>query len=116
MGQHGSYDVNVFIGTGRLTRDADGKYTPRGAFLLESALAISGYEKVGDEYVESPMFIDFVWFGDRAERNVAKLEKGTLVTIQGRLGQDRWEDRDGNRRQKHKIVVERLYFGPRSRE
>lgn len=70
------------------------------------------YRTRDDEQKEETTFIELsAW--DKLGERLAKLQKGDNVYIDGRLKLDQWE-RDGDKRQKHRVTVQRFqYLGDR---
>jgi len=59
---------------------------------------------------EDVTFMDCTAFGQTAE-NIGKFfSKGSPIGVEGRLSQNNWEDRDGNKRSKIFITVESFHF------
>lgn len=94
-------DLNMCVFVGRLTRDAELKYTSGGAAIVSFALAVNGSEKQGEKWVDRASFFDFAYFGKAAEAVHPYLTKGQQVSVVSSAKQDRWE-KDG---QKHSRVV-----------
>lgn len=63
-------------------------------------VAVNDRVKSGDEWVEKPNFFDCKVFGNYAKALAPSLKKGTRVTLEGSLQQEKWEDKDGNKRSK----------------
>lgn len=57
---------------------------------------------------EEQMFIDFTCFGKQAEYLGLYVTKGDPIMIEGRLALDTWEQEDGQKRSKHKVIVENI--------
>ena len=55
-------------------------------------------------------FIDVVLWQKQAELCHKYLRKGSPIFIEGRLSFESWDDRDGNKRSKLKVVAERMQF------
>lgn len=97
-------DVNAVVLVGRLTRDPEER---GGGSVLAFRLAFTATRKAGNEWEDVPQYIDIVTF--RAVDALAKLlTKGDQVGVTGRLAWREWEDRDGNKRQSHEVVAERV--------
>ena len=94
-------DVNHVVLVGRLTRDAELKYTPSGYPISSFSLAINRRKKSGDTWVDEANFFDVDLFGKSAESLKTYLVKGKQIAVEGELRQDRWE-KDG---QKHSRVT-----------
>lgn len=94
--------VNVVVLVGRLTRDAELKYTPSGTAVCEFSLAI---DRAGDMQDGEPGagFFDVQLWGQSAERIADWLVKGKQVGVQGELKHHRWEAQDGTKRSKVEI-------------
>lgn len=97
-------DVNQVIIIGRLTRDAELKYTSGGYAIGSFSVAVNRRRKNGDQWVEEASFFDVSLFGKSAESLNQYLVKGKQVAVQGELRQDRWEQ-DGQPRSKVIIVA-----------
>lgn len=99
--------------SGNLTRDAELRVTPNGTAVLELGVAVNEKRKNKQtgEYEDYPSFLDCVMYGKRAEALAQYLPKGTKVAVEGRLHQDRWEDKEsGQNRSKVVIVVDEIDF------
>lgn len=98
-----SEDLNRVILVGRLTRDAEIRYTNSGFALTKMSLAVNRRKKSGDQWVEEANFFDITLWGKRGEALIQYLTKGTQLAIEGQLRQERWEQ-DGAKRSK--VTVE----------
>jgi len=94
-------DMNKWIGIGRLTRDAEMKYTSGGMAICKFSIAVNARVKQGESWADEASFFDVTVFGKTAEAINQYLVKGKQVAVDGRLKQDRWE-KDG---QTHSRVV-----------
>jgi single-strand DNA-binding protein len=95
-------DINKVIIVGRLTRDAELKYTSNGFAVCKFSLAVNRRRKSGDQWVEEANFFDVVLWGRTAEALNQYLVKGKQVAVEGELRQNRWEQ-DGQPRSKVEI-------------
>ena len=95
-------DVNHVILIGRLTRDAELKYTSGGMAVCKFAIAVNRRRKNGDQWVDEASFFDIVLFGRAGESINQYLVKGKQVAVEGELHQNRWEQ-DGQSRSKVEI-------------
>ena len=100
-------DTNVIVVTGRLTRDAELKYTNSGTGLCAFSLATNRRAKKGDEWVDEASFFDVTWFGKLAEKLSQYMGKGKQVCVTGSLKQERWS-KDGENRSKVAIVADNV--------
>lgn len=92
-------DVNHVIIIGRLTRDAELKYTTAGFPISNLSIAVNRRRKSGDQWVEEVSFFDVNLYGKSAEGLKPYLLKGKQIAVEGELRQDRWEQ-DGQSRSK----------------
>ncbi|PKL51820.1 MAG: single-stranded DNA-binding protein [Nitrospira bacterium HGW-Nitrospira-1] len=99
---------------GRLTKDPELRYTPKGTPVASFSLALNYRYKQSDEMKEETTFIDIVVFGKLAEFSGKYLNKGTAVIVDGRLQQRRWES-DGQQRSKIEVVAQSVNFLPGSK-
>jgi len=97
-------DINRVILVGRLTRNAELKYTNNGSAVSRFGIAINQRRKKDDQWVDEAHFFDVVVWGKTAESLNQYLLKGKQVGIEGQLRQDRWEQ-DGQSRSKVEIVA-----------
>lgn len=100
-------DINSVVLIGRLTRDAELRYSNSGTAIGRISIACNYRTKKGDSWGEEVSYFDAVWFGRGAEAVHKYLVKGKRIGIQGELRQNRWEQ-DGQRRSKVEIVVNEL--------
>ena len=96
-------DINHVVLVGRLTRDAELKYTNTGFAISRMSIAINTRRKKEDQWVEEPNFFDVVIFGKVAEAISQYLVKGKQVGVEGQLRQNRWEQ-EGQSRSRVEIV------------
>lgn len=97
-------DLNQVILIGRLTRDAELKYTSGGFAIGSFSVAVNRRRKNGEQWVDEVSFFEINLFGKSAETLNQYLVKGKQVAVQGELRQDRWEQ-DGQQRSKVIIVA-----------
>jgi single-strand DNA-binding protein len=95
-------DVNHVILIGRLTRDAELKYTSGGMAVSKFAIAVNKRRKQGEQWVDEANFFDIVLWGRQGETLNQYLIKGKQVAVEGELHQNRWEQ-DGQSRSKIEI-------------
>lgn len=103
-----SKDLNRVIEIGRLTRDAELRYTPNGTAVASFSIAVSNQYGSGDNKRESVSYFDCVSWAKLAEITAEYGKKGTRVAVEGRLEQKRWDSPDGKKMSKIEIVVENL--------
>lgn len=110
-----SKNINTVILAGRTTKDPEIKVTPSGTAVLSLSLAVNDTKKNAQgEWEETADFFDCKVFGKRAESLAQYIPKGSKLTINGRLHQDRWQAQDGTNRSRVSIIVQDIELPPRS--
>ena len=97
-------DINHVVLVGRLTRNAELKYTNNGSAVSKFSIAINQRRKKDDQWVDEAHFFDIVLWGKTAESLNQYLVKGKQVGIEGQLRQNRWEQ-EGQARSKVEIFA-----------
>jgi single-strand DNA-binding protein len=97
-------DVNHVVLVGRLTRNAELKYTNNGSPVSKFSIAINQRRKKDDQWTDEAHFFDIVLWGKSAESLNPYLVKGKQVGIEGQLRQNRWEQ-EGQSRSKVEIFA-----------
>jgi single-strand DNA-binding protein len=95
-------DINHVVLVGRLTRNAELKYTNSGAAVSKFSIAINQRRKKDDQWVDESHFFDIVLWGKTAESLNQYLVKGKQIGVEGQLRQNRWEQ-EGQARSKVEI-------------
>lgn len=94
---------------GNTTRDIELRYLQDGTAVCDVGLAVNeSYKTQGGEKKEDVLFIDCTCWRKTAEIASEYLTKGSQVLLSGKLKQESWTDKDGNKRSKIKMVVDRL--------
>jgi len=99
---------NKIILVGHLTRDIELRYTPSGAAIGKSAIAVTRKYSTNDEKREEICFVDITFCGKSAEIANQYLTKGSKLLIEGVLKFEQWTDQNGQSRSKHSISVESM--------
>ena len=98
-------DFNLYVCTGRLTRDIELHYTGTGKAVGKGSIAVN--RKAGEG--EKTAFVDFDVWEKQAEILAEYSKKGSKLLLKGRLEQDTWE-KDGKKFSKLLMVVEDFQF------
>ena len=97
---------------GRLTSKPELRYTTSNIACTNITIAIDrnyGEEKKAD-------FINIVVWRKQAENVCNYLDKGSLVSVEGRLQQSSYEDKDGNKRNRLDVVADNIQFLSRKKK
>jgi single-stranded DNA-binding protein len=97
-------DINNVTLVGRLTKDADIRYTTSGTAVLNFSLAVNESRKQGEQWVEEVSFFDVTLFGRMGESIHKYMIKGKQVAVSGQLQQQRWQ-KDGQNYSKVAVVA-----------
>ncbi len=101
-------DLNNVTIVGRLTREAELRYSQSGGAVVRFSIAVNRRKRTSDgSWQDEADFFDCVYFGKSAESVNQYLEKGRQVAISGELRQSRWEQ-DGQSRSRVEIWVNNL--------
>jgi single-strand DNA-binding protein len=100
-------DINHVTLIGRLTRDAELRYTAGGQAVCKFSIAVNRRRKNGDQWEDEANFFDIVLWGRQGESLNQYLVKGKMIGVEGELRQDRWQQ-DGQNRSKVEIVASNL--------
>lgn len=104
-------DYNSVTLMGRVTREVDLKYTPKGTALANMDIAINRKWKDSDgKQQEEVTFVGITVWGRQAETCKEYLGKGSSVFVEGRLHTDQWEDSEGKNKSALKVIAERVQF------
>jgi single-strand DNA-binding protein len=98
--------MNILILTGRLTRDPEVRNSANTE-IAKFTLAVDGFEN-GEKTAD---FFDCVAFGNLAKFAEEYLKKGTLVNVCGRLKNNNYTDRNGNKQYTTQVVLSKIEFG-----
>lgn len=102
---------NKVLLMGNLTRDVQLKSLPSGQPVAEIAIAINRKYKTKDgQDREEVTYVDCECWGPRAEVINKYFSKGKPIFIEGRLKLDSWEDKDGQKRSKMRVVIDDFQF------
>lgn len=95
---------------GRLTKDPEIHYTQAAepASVARFSLAVDRDYKKGNEKITD--FFEIEAWRQRAEFAQKHLKKGQQIIAQGSFEQQRWTDKDGNKRTGYRLNVSNFYF------
>lgn len=95
--------MNNVILSGRLTKDPELRYTTKGTAVATFILAVPYKEEHTD-------FLPIVTYGKTAE-NIAQYKKqGDYIIVSGRLNQNTYQTKDGEKKSKIEVVGEKVEY------
>jgi len=103
-------NLNVVVIGGNLTKDIELRYTPSGTAVANLSLALNHFYKQGEERKQEVSYIEVVVFGKTAEACNQYLSKGRPVVVEGRLKQESWQDKEGKKHYRVKVIANSVQF------
>ena len=100
-------NLNTVALVGRVVEDVKLQFSNRDNPYIFFSLAVNQSVKRGDQYEDEASFIDCQLYGKSAEALEKYLKKGKLVSLDGKLKQNRWE-KDGQKFSRLVVVVRDL--------
>ncbi len=102
-----AFGVNNITILGNLTRDPELRFTPSGTAVASFGLAVNRniQNKTSGEWETSVDFFNVTVWYKLAENCAESLSKGDRVLVSGRLSQDTWESKDGQKRSTVRIIA-----------
>lgn len=104
-------NLNKVFLIGRFTRDPELRYTPAGTAIAEFCLAMNRkWTDQSGQKKDSVCFVDLQAWGRQGEVISEYMKKGRQIFIEGRLDLSQWEDKEGQKKSRLKVVVEGFQF------
>ncbi len=97
--------MNKITLLGNLTKNPELFYSNKGIAIVNTSLAVNNRRTP-----DKTMFIDLVAFQGVAEIMNQYTHKGSKVLVHGSLDLDKFVDKQGQNRQKHKMIVNEIEF------
>ena len=95
--------MNNFNGIGRIATEIEIRYTKDGTAVANFSLAL-------DNYGDKTSFVDVTCWRKLAENVAEYMEKGRQIGVSGGLVQDKWENKQGEKRSKIKVNAKNVKF------
>lgn len=106
--------MNRVILFGNLGADPELHFTQGGSAVLNLRIATTeSYLNRDKQRQERTEWSDVVVWGKRAEALSKFLRKGASLLVEGRLETQSYEDRDGSKRYRTKVIAQNVVLGPR---
>tara|TARA_B110000305_G_scaffold241237_1_gene314520 strand:- start:1013 stop:1402 length:390 start_codon:yes stop_codon:yes gene_type:complete len=97
--------INKFIGIGHLTKDPETKSFESSNTKCSFSLAINNSK-------DEVLFMDTECWNKTADNCKKFLSKGSCVYVEGKIKVSKWEDKNGNSRQKFYLGADLVRFLP----
>lgn len=100
--------MNKVILIGRLTRDPDLRYTGNNKAVCDFSIAIGrGYK---EDEVEQVDFINCIVWNNQAENLKKYQTKGNLISVEGSLRVERYQDNEENNKYKTYVLASNISY------
>ena len=103
-------NFNLVVIEGRLTADPELRFTQNGTALCSFSIANNNDYVRQNEKQNEVCFVDVTVWSNLAQRCGEYLKKGRRVLVDGRLKQDRWQDKEGKQHSKLCLVCRGVRF------
>lgn len=109
--------INSVVIIGRLTKDIEIRYTKNEIAVGNFTLAVNRDHKNQEGEYETD-FINCTMYGEIVKRMAEWTHRGDLLGAIGRIQTSNYEDKDGNKRYKTEIIVDKITFlqSPRKKQ
>ena len=101
--------INKFIGIGHLTKDPETKSFESSNTKCSFSLAINSSK-------DEVLFMDTECWNKTADNCKKFLSKGSCVYVEGKIKVSKWEDKNGNSRQKFYLGADLVRFLPSAKK
>lgn len=101
--------MNSIVLLGRMTKDAEVRYTSTGKVVASFSLAVDR-PYTGTDGKREADFINCTIWGKSAETLGNSVHKGQRVLVEGRLQIRQYTDKNGNKRTAAEVVTDRFEF------
>ncbi|MEZ4320167.1 MAG: single-stranded DNA-binding protein [Myxococcota bacterium] len=102
--------LNKIVLIGRLGSHPEVRQAKAGGAWCSLSVATDRARKEGDEWKTETDWHQVRVFGKDAERCEQMLRSGSLVSVEGTMTYDKWEDEDGKKRVAARILADRVGF------
>ncbi len=93
--------TNLAVIVGNLVRDPEMRYVPSGKAVTTFRVAVN--EGSGER--KTTTYLDCQAWEELAETIAETARKGNRVMVQGRITVNKWEDKEGNKRETYRITA-----------
>lgn len=104
--------MNKWVGIGRLTRNADVRYTNKqdGTQMCVARFTLAVDRRFKQEGQPSADFISCVAFGKQGEFIEKYLKQGSKIAVSGRIQTGSYTNKDGNKVYTTDVVIDEVEF------
>lgn len=103
--------LNSVMLSGRLTRDVELRYTPKGNPVAKMSIAFNRiYRDSEGNWQEESHFVDVSCFGRQADDCAQKLHKGSPIIVEGYINTYSYTTNDNQQRKVVEIIANKIHF------
>ena len=103
--------LNKVMLAGRLTRDAETRFTAGGVAVANLGLAVNRrYKDQSGEWKDDTCFVNVVLWDKQAERLGSWLKKGRAIMVEGRLQSRSYDTKEGEKKNVLEVRADRIDF------
>ncbi|MCB9675369.1 MAG: single-stranded DNA-binding protein [Alphaproteobacteria bacterium] len=102
--------LNKIVLIGRLGNHPELRTAKDGGAWCSLSVATDRLKKEGDEWKTDTDWHQVRVFGKDAERCGQMLRSGSLVSVEGRMTYDHWQDEEGKKRFSARVLADRVGF------
>ncbi len=104
--------INCLHMSGRLTRDVELRFLPKGTAIGKFSIACTTKYKSNDgEWKEEVAYPEITAWGKQAETVAKHFKKGSQIYVEGRLKTEKWNDKTtGEERSKLAVTMVKFEF------
>ena len=103
--------LNKVMLAGRLTRDAETRFTAGGVAVANLGLAVNRrYKDQSGEWKDDTCFLNIVLWDKAAERLGPFLKKGRAILVEGRLQSRSYDTKEGEKKNVVEVRADRIDF------
>ena len=105
-----SMNLNLALFAGNMTRDPETRQVGSDSVVAFTLAQNRKYKTKSGEEREDTVFIDCEAWGKTGEPLTKYAKKGKGIVVEATMRQQSWQDKDGNKRSKIMLRVERFHF------
>jgi single-strand DNA-binding protein len=106
--------LNKILIEGNLAKEPDYRALPGGGGVCTLRLVNNNKYMSNGEIKEESTFVNVNVFGRQAENCRQYLSKGSHIIVEGKLRENRWTSRDGDKRSTIEITADTVHFMSKS--
>lgn len=96
---------NTVIFSGNIGRDAEVRTAGQNK-ICSFSMGLDNSTKTADGWVNDTIWLKVEYWGQNADKVAAFAKKGQAVSVVGRLGNEKWTDKEGNAKETLKVTAQ----------